>query len=85
MRMCYVHQTLFYAFLISGIRRLAPEFAEDNLVNMTNLALKGIIGIGAIAQISNVLGFDDDGTNFQVRAFVYEGGKMLMLYTQRLS
>jgi len=48
--------------------QLAPEFTDGNLMNMTNLALKGIIGVGAMAQISNFLGFDADGSDFQTNA-----------------
>ncbi|KLO16074.1 DUF1793-domain-containing protein [Schizopora paradoxa] len=52
----------------SYTKRLAPEFAEDNLTNMTNLALKGIIGLGAMAQISDFLGFVEDGSDFRGNA-----------------
>lgn len=35
--------------------------------NQTNLALKGIIGLGAMAKISNYTGHKDDSDHFQVR------------------
>lgn len=35
-------------------------------VNQTNLALKGIIGIGAMAKISSAIGQSDDADHYQV-------------------
>ncbi|KLO16076.1 DUF1793-domain-containing protein [Schizopora paradoxa] len=54
--------------LIPG-NQFAPESSENgSLVNVTNLALKGIIGVGAMGQISNFLGFSADGVDFQANA-----------------
>ena len=41
------------------------------LANQTNLALKGIIGIGAMAQIANLTGNTDDASNFTSTAQSY--------------
>lgn len=46
---------------------------------MTNLALKGIIGLGAMGQISDFLGNNLDGADFQVRAHTFAGGSLLIL------
>jgi hypothetical protein len=45
----------------------ASEDADGlSSANLTNLALKGIIGIRAMADISYTLGKDDDAAKYQV-------------------
>lgn len=40
---------------------------EITSMNQTNLALKGIIGIGAMARISSFMGMNDDASSYEVR------------------
>ena len=44
--------------------------ASDGIstINETNLALKGVIAIGAMAQICAAVGQNDEASSFQVRA-----------------
>lgn len=55
-------------FLIDEALIPANQISTDDfagsLVNQTNLAIKGIIGIQAMAQIAEVTGNDADGQNF---------------------
>lgn len=48
---------------------LYDRMSADNQgnANMTNLAIKGIIGVKAMAQISHALHHDDDGQAYDVR------------------
>ena len=39
----------------------------DTTANLTNLAIKGIIGVQAMAEISRALGATDDAHNYDVR------------------
>ena len=47
--------------------------ASDGIssANQTNLALKGVIGVGAMAQICSVVGRNDDANRYQVRTSSY--------------
>lgn len=42
---------------------------SQNLVNSTNLAVKGIVGIGAMARLAEYVGDNDDASRFRVRPF----------------
>ncbi|KHJ32645.1 putative glutaminase [Erysiphe necator] len=44
--------------------QLSTDDFAGHLANQTNLALKGIIGIRAMAEISNLTGHDTDGLNY---------------------
>ena len=46
--------------------------ASDGIsaINQTNLALKGVIAIGAMAQICAAVGQNDEASSFQVRVHV---------------
>lgn len=44
--------------------QLSTDDFAGHLVNQTNLALKGIIGIGAMAQIASLTGNDGDASNY---------------------
>lgn len=56
-------QYLIEEALIPANQISTDDFAGA-LANQTNLALKGIIGIGAMAQIANLTGHDADATNY---------------------
>lgn len=50
----------------------SPPFPfTDTVSNQTNLAIKGIIGIGAMAQIANLTGNTADALNFSAIATSY--------------
>ncbi|KAK3066464.1 hypothetical protein LTS18_001705, partial [Coniosporium uncinatum] len=55
-------------FLISDVLVPASQLSTDDfaghLANQTNLALKGIIGIAAMAQIANLAGHEADAANY---------------------
>lgn len=48
-----------------------PRLTADQLskANSTNLAIKGIIGIQALSQISQILNKESDSTHYAVRDF----------------
>lgn len=56
--------------LIPAAQLSTDDFA-GSLVNNTNLAIKGIVGIGAMAQIANLTGHKADATNFSKTATTY--------------
>lgn len=48
-----------------------PSFSDGiSAVNQTNLALKGIIGIGAMAKISSAVGQSVDADHYQVENLI---------------
>ena len=57
------------------------RFTDDELVgaNQTNLAVKGIIGIGAMAKISNVSNEEGDSLMYMVCFLDYFTHEMTML------
>ena len=60
-------------FLITDSLIPANQFSTDDfagqLANQTNLAIKGIVGIGAMAEIAKLLGDEDKASNYSVRIF----------------
>ena len=56
--------------LIPGYQISTDDFAGA-LANQTNLALKGIVGIGAMAKISGFVGQQGDAARYQVSTRVY--------------
>ena len=65
-RLLYL-ENLELIFTIACSHRRTSESDGVVAVNQTNLALKGIIGIGAMAKISAVVGKTDDASRYQVR------------------
>jgi hypothetical protein len=63
-------QYLIDEALIPADQISTDDFA-GSLANQTNLALKGIIGIEAMAQIANLTGHDLDAQNYSTIAFSY--------------
>ena len=63
-------QYLIEEALISADQISTDDFA-GMLANQTNLALKGIIGIGAMATIANLTGNADAATNYSSIAHKY--------------
>ena len=51
--------------------QLSTDDFAGHLVNQTNLALKGIIGIAAMGEIANLTGHSDDAKNFSAIANDY--------------
>lgn len=57
-----------------GVRRFRPihclpvtlTLDNQNIINSTNLAVKGIVGIGAMAKLAGYMNKSDDVTRFQV-------------------
>lgn len=58
-------QTSFERWLTISYRKSVES--GNQLANQTNLALKGIIGISAMAKMAEIAGVEDDQTNFNVR------------------
>lgn len=62
-------------YLVNGslipANQLSTDDFQGNLANQTNLALKGIIGIEAMAVISNLTGNTDDANNYSTIAHDY--------------
>ena len=58
-------------FLISDSlipdHQLSTDDFAGHLENQTNLAIKGIVGIGAMAEIAKLLGDEDKANNYSVR------------------
>ena len=54
------------SYFWSILKRRSQDLDQFSTVNQTNLALKGIIGIGAMSKISYSTGHSNDGDNFQV-------------------
>ena len=52
----------------------------QDTANLTNLALKGILGVRAMAEISHSLGEDDDAQSYLVRSVVDYGNFLLIIY-----
>lgn len=50
---------------------MPPDDFAGELVNQTNLAIKGIVAIGAMAQIANDVGASADAANFSTSASNY--------------
>ena len=63
-------QYLIEEALIPADQISTDDFA-GSLANQTNLALKGIIGIGAMAQIANLTGHNADARNYSSIAHSY--------------
>ncbi|OCK77996.1 DUF1793-domain-containing protein [Lepidopterella palustris CBS 459.81] len=63
-------QYLIEFSLIPGIQLSTDDFA-GRLINQTNLAIKGIIALKAMSQISSAVGLDWDATNFSATASMY--------------
>ncbi|KZV64518.1 hypothetical protein PENSPDRAFT_656471 [Peniophora sp. CONT] len=63
-------------YLVKNSLSLETQLSTDttNTRNQTNLAIKGIIGVGAFAQIANSLGVSGDGSQY--------GNQAKSLYTQ---
>ncbi|KAF1357478.1 DUF1793-domain-containing protein [Lizonia empirigonia] len=63
------------AYLVDDSIYPAEQLSTDDfaghLVNQTNLALKGIIGIEAMSQLSKLIGQDDDAQNYTTIAHDY--------------
>lgn len=63
------------AYLVEDSLYPAEQLSTDDfaghLVNQTNLALKGIIGIEAMSQLSKLIGQDDDAQNYTTFAHDY--------------
>ena len=53
------------------MNQISTDDFAGSLANQTNLALKGIIGIGAMAQIANLTGNFQDGANYTNISQVY--------------
>ncbi len=51
---------------LPAIRRTSPSDGITS-INQTNLALKGIIGIGAMARIDSFMGMNNDALMYDVR------------------
>ena len=60
---------MVYGFVVSSI---ILRDSADGLTNpnMTNLAIKGIIGVKAMAEISRAVGIDTDAQLYDVRRLV---------------
>ena len=56
---------------LSPAEQLSTDDFAGHLVNQTNLALKGIIGIEAMSQISKLIGENDDAQRFTTIAHEY--------------
>ena len=49
--------------------QLSTDDFAGHLENQTNLAIKGIVSIGAMAEIAKLLGDEDKASNYSVRIF----------------
>ena len=67
-----VHHHLTSNSFTGIICRQTSQSDGISLVNQTNLSLKGVIGIGAMAKISAFLNISNDASMFDVRSYLFE-------------
>lgn len=70
---CPVSVFAAHNFVINVFFRVLRQTSSSDGIlslNQTNLSLKGIIGIGAMAKISHFMGMESDASNYQVRNLI---------------
>jgi hypothetical protein len=47
----------------------STDIFEGAAANQTNLAIKGVIGIGAMAKMASIMGYNSDASNYSVSSY----------------